>query len=169
MAVLRHIIGHLPWHGVAALLIAISGWIALQGAPPGMLMLFGFPPLLAVMAARNRDSPATRFVAWCFLAMIGLGACVAELPMLFPNLGGIGPPLPPAQQRLLAWYTGVYLLWFTGVCPITAFLMTLRAHKNGEPTQLSRATCYLGLFTCTPLAFGSPMILGVFLGFWPVF
>ncbi|HZL91328.1 MAG TPA: hypothetical protein VFB96_23375 [Pirellulaceae bacterium] len=164
----QDILRQLAWHGVLALAIAVAFLIMLRGAKLGIIVLFGLPPTVAaLMTGAERASPRTRLVAWTFLAAVGIGAGIAHFPQVFPKLGGFDPQLPRWQDRMLMWYTVVYLFWIQSVVPLHAFTANLQAHQRGDTAQLSQATCYLGLFTSGLLTIGFPALLPL-LGFWPI-
>ena len=165
----QDILDQLAWHGILALAIAVGFLVALRGLSPAIILLFGVPPTIAaLMTGAQRVSPRTRLVAWTFLAAVGIGAAIAHVPQIFPKLGGVDPQLPRWQDRMLTWYAAVYLFYFQSVVPLHACIGTLQAYRRGEPTQLSRPTCYLGLFTSGLLTLLFPFILPI-LGFWPLF
>ena len=158
---------HLSGHGLVALLIAIAALIVLRGFDPRIILLFGFPPTFAALHTSAKFSRATRWVAWAFLGMVGLGSFVAHFPAMFPKLGGVAPQLALWQDRMLTWYVGMYIVWLFGVLPIHLFCGSLRAHRKGRLAPFSRPTCYLGLATTALLWIGFPGVFGL-LGFWPV-
>jgi hypothetical protein len=165
----QDIVHQLAWHGVLALAVAVAFLVMLRGLKPGIILLFGVPPIVAaIITGAERASPRTRLVAWIFLAAVGVGSGIAHFPQVFPKLGGVDPQLPRWQDRMLTWYTAVYLFWFQSVIPMHALTASLQAHQRGETPPLSRPTCYLGLFTSGLLTIGFPAVLTL-LGFWPIF
>lgn len=155
------------WAGVKALVVAALSLALLRGVDPGFLILFGLPPCFAAVYTGFSATRGERSVAWAFLGLIGIGACVAQFPALLPNMGGVDRRLDPENDRMLTWYAAVYLVFFTGVLPTFLFIRALRKHRAGEPAPFSRFTCYLGLFTAGLLWLGMPGVLAL-LGFWPL-
>jgi hypothetical protein len=155
--------------GVLAVLVAAGHLVLLRGAQPGTILLFGLPLLIAVQHLRSTATVGERIAAGSFLALIAIGAVVARDPGAFPNLGGIAKNgLAPRHDRMLAWYTGVYLIFLFTVVPWFVFGRALRQQSRGESARFSRATCYLGVGTSFLMALSLPQILGTFLGFWPI-
>jgi hypothetical protein len=163
----EQVLRHMAWRGIVALIIPVYSLILLRGLDPRIILLFGLPPLLAVLSTKACFSQATRRVAWTFLGAIALGALIARHVQLFPNLRGFDPNLPPWQDRVLMWYAGVYIIWLSCVLPVHIFLGSLRASGRGEPAPFSRFTCYLGLMTSGLFWVGMPGLLAL-LGFWPI-
>src|SRR6266851_3955007 len=109
---IQRILRHLAGHGIIVLMVAVAFLVLLRGLNVGIILLFVLPPLFAMLHTRPTFSAATRWVAWAFLGAVGLGSLIAPFPQLFPKLGGVAQQLAPWQDRMLAWYTAVYLLWF---------------------------------------------------------
>ncbi|HEV3237020.1 MAG TPA: hypothetical protein VGZ25_08530, partial [Gemmataceae bacterium] len=112
---------HLSTHGLIALLVAVVSLVLLRGLSLGLVLMFGLPPTVAAFLTQANVSRAGRWIAWSFLAMVGLGSIVARVQPLFPKLGGFAPQLDPWHDRMLSWYAAVYVVWFASVVPITAF------------------------------------------------
>ena len=94
-------------------LFVVAQFAFLRGLDVRQLLLFVVPVVVAVAIAQQ--DPATRGsrIAQVFILLISIGMFVAEIPWLFPNLGGVDPKLPRGIDRALAWYVTVYLLFFT--------------------------------------------------------
>ena len=160
--------GHvIMYDGLGALAFAVVQLLWLRGLDIRIFLLFGAPPFLAVMILRRGETAAGRRLAAAFLIAIGVGGIVAHVPALFPKLHAGFPGLAQAQDRLLSWYTAIYCLFFTTVCPLVLFTRDLRAHRRGEKATFSRFTCILGLFAASLMLIGWPGVLGI-LGFWPI-
>ncbi|MEP3479621.1 MAG: hypothetical protein ABJZ55_10270 [Fuerstiella sp.] len=155
------------WTAVSFFAIATQ-LVVLRGFDFRQLLLFVVPVLLAL--AVSRQEPATRgsLLAQIFLGLIAFGLIIAEIPWLFPNLGGVDPNLPRETDRALTWYVAVYLLFFMTVCPFHLFTDSLSRQHQGRPAQFSKFTCWLGLFTASIMCVG--MFAGAFrfFGIWPI-
>ncbi len=158
---------HLAWSGISAHVVAALSLLLLRGLDWRTFILFGVPPCFAAARTGLAATRGERRVAWAFLAAIGVGAIVSKFPQLLPNLKGFDPQLDPEHDRMLTWYTAVYLVFALGVLPAFLFLRALRKHRAGEPAEFSRFTCYMGLFTAGLLCLGFPGLL-MFFGFWPL-
>jgi hypothetical protein len=158
---------HFFLEGIIALGVAVFHLIILRGLDVGALLLFGVPPLLAFTFLQSTTA-APRRIALAFLLLVGVGACIAPLPAIFPKLGGFDPRLPIEANRLLAWYAAVYLLFIFGVVPTWLFVSSLYNHRTGRPAQFSRFTCYIGLFTVALMLPGIVVVLNKHMGFWPI-
>ncbi len=156
---------HLAWSGISALVVAALSLVLLRGLDWRTFILFGVPPCFAAARTGLAATRGERRVAWAFLAAIGVGAIVSKFPQLLPNLKGFDRQLDPEHDRMLTWYTAVYLVFAFGVLPAFLFLRALRKHRAGEPAEFSRFTCYMGLFTAGLLCLGIPGLL-MFFGFW---
>ena len=128
----EHMFRHLMDHGIIAMLIAGYYLVELRGVEARQFILFGIPPLVAVLFTRHGKSVTTRSMAWSFLGMVGVGSLIAATPALFPNLGGIDRQLGVHHDRMLSWYTGVYIVWVIGVLPICLFRKCLKDHREGR-------------------------------------
>jgi hypothetical protein len=159
----RHL---LIYEGLAALVFAVLQLLWLRGLDIRFILLFGLPPFVAVVALQRGKTAAARRLAAAFLISIGVGVIVAHAPALFPRLQTGFPGLPQVQDRLLSWYTGVYLSFVT-VSPLVIFARDLWVRRRREPVKFSRFTCILGLFTVGLFLLGLPNVLGL-LGFWPI-
>ena len=159
---------HSIYHGVFALLLAIVHLILLQGVSVGALWLFVLPPLVAVAMLRRSTAKGERRLALVFLFLVALGAAVAPFPDILPKLGGVDRRLPAESDRLLTWYLVVYLLFFVGIMPARFLAANLRRHRRGEPAEISRFTCYLGVLTLALMWPVLPVLLGALLGLWPL-
>lgn len=132
------------------------------------ILLFVAPVLVAFFMSSHPKDPGGRAVANSFLATLSLGLIVARYPWLMPALGGIEKNLPPVADRTLAWYVGVYLVFFTIVIPINAARRQLERHRMGEPITLSPPVCWLILSVGVPMGVGVSLVSLSFLGFVPL-
>jgi len=162
---------HLAWHvvieGLIALLLAVIQLVLLRGLNPAVLVLFGFPPLMAFAAVRHSPHKATRAIGASFLALIALGAVIAHIPAVLPKMGGFDRRLPANVDRLLTWYSCVYLLFLTAVVPTHLFIGSLLQRQSDGQLRFAKFTCVLGLLTVGAVWLVMPVVLGAMLGLWP--
>ncbi len=159
---------HSIYKGVVALLVAVFHLILLQGVSVGILLLFVTPPLAALLLLHRATAKGVRRLAVAFLLLVSVGAVVVPFPAILPKLGCVDQRLPAESNRLLTWYSVIYLLFFLGVCPTCCLVGNLRRHRREEPAAVSRLTCYLGLMPLVLLWSVLPVFLGALLGFWPL-
>jgi hypothetical protein len=159
---------HLLHSGVLSLLIATGRLILIQGLSVAVLFLFVAPPLVALLLIHRSQRLGPRLLAHTFLLLLVIGVVVAQFPAVLPKLGGFNRALPIEADRLLSWYSAVYTLFLMGIGPTAYFVSNYLAHRRGEPAELSRLTCVLGLFTMTLVCLVLPRLLGALLGLWPL-
>jgi hypothetical protein len=145
----------LEWWTIAVFLGAIGQLLMIRGLDVKILLLFFYPPFLALVFENLAQRKSSRFIAALFLTMLSLGEIPMRFPRLFPNLGKGGESqLAPEYNRLLAWYIIVYLLYVFLLLPLFLFTRGLIDHKRKRPAQFSKFTCVLGLFTCLVVGTG---------------
>ncbi|MAE60454.1 MAG: hypothetical protein CMJ49_03755, partial [Planctomycetaceae bacterium] len=108
--------------GVACFLAIVINLIQIRGFSHGILYLFILPPLVALYYAWDGKGKGGGRLATIFLALVGAGVAVSAIPQIFPDLGGIDDALPPQEDRALAWYGGIYVLYVTVILPVYFFL-----------------------------------------------
>lgn len=155
------------WTAISLFAIVLQ-LVAIRGFDFRQVLLFVIPVLMALLI--SAQSPATRGsrLANLFLSLIGFGLLIAKLPWLFPDLGGLKPNLAPQIDRVLTWYCAVYLLFVSFILPCHLFTDSLHQHQRGNPAQLSRWTCYWGLFTTLILLPGMIWVAIRFLHILPI-
>ena len=142
---------HDYWAAVMFLL-AVLQLLLLRGLSIGAMLLFLFPPTAAFLFHAYADRKGSRVVASVFLTLIGIGVTVARVDWLFPEMGGVDARLPREADRILTWYTSVYLLFVFGLLPLFLFIRSLVDHHRKRPAQFSRPTCVLGLIAALLMA-----------------
>ena len=153
---------------IQALLVAVLQLILLRGVSGGLVALFLVPPLLALAACQSPAGTIRRRLGTAFLVLVGIGVAVSRLPALLPGLGGVDRGLPRVQDRLLTWYSVVYIVFLIGVVPAVLFTRSLAARRRGEAAPFSRPTCYLGIAAMCILWPAVVPVLGGLLGLWPL-
>ncbi len=158
---------HFIRDGVVALFVAVGRLVLLRGVDARVLLLFIVPPLVAFLILQRATTNGSRRVAMAFLVLVAVGALIEPFPAILPNLGGIDQGLPRGSDRLLTWYAVVYCLFIMGIVPTYFVVANLRCHWRGEPADVSRLTCYLGLLPLVLIWPVLPVMLGALLGLWP--
>lgn len=166
----QDIVHQLAWHGVLALGVAVILLAIFRGFDFRIVIGYGVPVMIAVAATNVKYADAVRLSGWTFLVGIGIGAGIAHVPQLFPNLGGVAPQLPQWQDRLLTWYASQCAAWGAVVLPFHLFGGGLRYKwLAGRPPQFFTTACYAGLVIASLVCvFCFPEWLARF-GFLPVF
>ena len=67
-----------------------------------------------------------------------------------------------------AWIESNYGLIPADIRPARFLAANLRRHRRGEPAEISRFTCYLGVLTLAVMWPMLPVLLGALLGLWPL-
>jgi hypothetical protein len=155
------------WTAVSFLAIAAQLGLVV-GFTRGLLVMF-FGPVIVAFAKSLEAKPSTsQVLANVFLSLIGLGLIISKFPAIMPSLGGFDKRIPPESDRVLTWYSAVYLVYFTGVMPVYALTAELANHKQGKMVQISRPTCYLGLVAVAVICPGIVLVAISHLGFLPL-
>lgn len=135
-------------------LFVVAHLFLLSHADIRVLLLFLFPPLFAIFVANRPDASSMLLVlAYAFLMLIGVGVIAGCDPRLLPKMNEF-PQLPPFEGRILTFYLAVYLLFLWVILPPCIFGRELWRRRCEKPTQFSRMTSYLGLFTWGLLMLG---------------
>ena len=158
----------LDWWTIAVFLAAIAQLFLIRSLDIRILLLFLLPPLLAFAFKHSSERHSSRLVAALFLTSVSMGEILAHLPSLFPELGGVDSRLAPEQDRMLAWYVAVYLLYALMVLPLFLFIRGLIDHRRQRVAQFSRFTCVLGVLACLVVAPGLISVCCRFLHILPV-
>jgi hypothetical protein len=142
----------LDYWTIAAFLAAVLSLFYLRTFDLRVLFFCLFPPLVAFIHKDFSDRKSTRVFSALFLTMIGAGVALAPAKDIFPELGGVAKGLTPEHDRILAWYTVVYLLCVFGGLPAFLFGRGLMDRFRRGSAQFSLFTCILGLVACAVVA-----------------
>ena len=145
------------WTAVSFFVI-VAHLVILRGLEFRLILLFVLPVIAAVAVAQQDPATRSSRIAKIFLLLTSIGMIVAEVPWLFPQLGGVDPNLPQPIDRALTWYAAVYLIFFFCVCPIHLFTESLACHARGQFAEISVFTCWLGLFTASIMGIGTVIV-----------
>lgn len=151
--------GHKLWL-VASLVYAAGHLIILRNGDARVVLLFLVPPILAFgILSSPKSSRPMRFAAQLFLGLVAVAIILSEQPLILQNMRPLFPGVPRAQDRVLTFYSGAYLLFIMGFLPGYVFIVSLYRHSRGEVASLTKPTCYLGLATWLLLLTG--LIAGI--------
>ncbi len=166
----RHLLSDLAWHGLLTMVVPVATLVSLVGVDLRILLLWVIPPVMAAIYAQFSNKHSERIAAWTFLALLGLGSLLAHVPSIFPKLGGFakGYGISLWQDRMLCWYTSLYVIFLFYFLPPWLCIGALLDHRAGRPAICSRFTCWLALTWSTLMLIGLPMIIEG-LGLWPVY
>lgn len=140
---------------IAALIYAVAHLAMLRNGDLRPVLLFLVPPLMAFgLLSAPKATPPARFAAKLFLGLVTVAIILAEQPFILQNMKPHFPGVPKAQDRILTFYTGAYLLFIMGFLPAFACGVSLYRHSRGEPAALAKPICYLGLVTWFLLMIG---------------
>lgn len=160
---------HTLWlSGLFVAAVVHAMWLS-RGQPAQALgaLLFNYivPLTLAWVTIKSRTAtPMDRSLAYLFLILIGLGIIIAPFPALFPNMMIVKRQLPAVQNRIVAWYLMVFLLYLMVILPPYLFAKSLARHGRGESAMFSGPTCVLGFVTWLLACPGFLWLSCVFLG-----
>ena len=161
---------HLKWHGLLALATAAASMIMLRGLNgPPMIVGFSLPPAAAVAFTSPQYSARARTIAWAFLVWLGIGALVAHIPFLFPNMILADPQLNPGDGRYLTWFSWTIGFWMGAVVPWNVFRGKIHLQQHGEVVQLSTFTRTLGAIAVVVVWLLALPVMVAKGGLWPVF
>jgi hypothetical protein len=155
----------LGYWSAAAFLIAVIRLLLIQGIALSTLMLFLFPSFLAV-AFQLSDRRSTRVVATLFLTLVDIGVAIGPIPWVFPGLHPVDARLSQADNRTLAWYVLMYLLYIFAVLPPFLFGRGLFSRKR-KPGDFSTFTNVVGLVAWVLIGPLMVWFCVTKLGLWP--
>lgn len=104
------------------------GCLMVKGDFLGTLLFFAVPPFWAWIAVKSDDTSLWgKRLACAFLSFIVLGTLAATLDLM-PAAFNQFPQLPRMQNRILSWYTRVFVLFAVGIVwPYFAIGLTRRS------------------------------------------
>jgi len=155
----------LGYWSTAAFLLAVARLLLIRGLNAGSLILFLFPPLMALVF-RGSDRRSTRVMAALFLTLIDFGVLIGPIPWLFPGLQPIDRGLSATDNRVLAWYVGMYIFYLFVLLPPLIFGRGLlrRYRRKGD---FSTFTNVLGLVAWVIMGLPICCLSFTRLGLWP--
>ena len=133
----------LGYWSAAAFLIAVIRLLLIWGIDLRTLVLFLFPPFVAVVF-RYSDRKSTQILASLFLTLVDFGVVIGPIPWFFPELLPIDARLSQADNRALGWYVSMYLFYIFVILPPFLFGRGLLS-RHRKPGDFSTFTNVLGL------------------------